>query len=261
MGFLNYNYQAINPYKWETSQLLCWIIRMDRNRLFWGFMFLCELGRNWNTNATFEGPVRAEATKLFFTLTVKNVFAQLFLGWKLVHRQLVLIMQTDAIAEQLQLDHGPMRSEGIFSSPCLNYSCWAGSDPQVRDLAFSAAVWEVVESKTFPMAGSVRALAHHCLIWGWVWVPGNAQLNCGSLALLDFLPASNGVNDRKIWLWASLGSSLPLFGGVGSCFLPGEFATDHPCNYYQGSGFMRDLNTGFILLQTHCRESLLSKRV
>lgn len=152
-----------------------------------------------------------------------------------------------------------MRSEGIFSSPCLNYLCWAGSDPQVRDLALSTAVWEVAESKTFPMAGSVRALAHHCLIWGWVWVPGNAQLDCGSLAPLDFLPASNGVNDRKIWLGASLGSSLPLFGGVGSCILPGEFAIDHPCNYYQGSGFMRDLNTGFILLQTHCRESLVQK--
>lgn len=41
--------------------------------------------------------------------------------------------------------------------------------------------------------------------------------------------------------------------------MPGEFAIDHACNYYQGSGFMRDLNTGFILLQTHCRESLVQK--
>lgn len=45
---------------------------------------------------------------MFFTLTVKNVFAQLFLGWKLAQGQLVWITQTDAIDEQLQLDHEPM---------------------------------------------------------------------------------------------------------------------------------------------------------
>lgn len=83
---------------------------------------------------------------MFFTLTVKNLFAQLFLGWELAQRQLVLIRQTDAIAEQLQLDHEPMEGEGIFSRLCLNCLCWAGLDLQMTKPALSTAIlgscWE-----------------------------------------------------------------------------------------------------------------------
>lgn len=77
---------------------------------------------------------------MFFTLTVKNVFAQLFLGWELTQRQLVLIRQTDAIAVQLQLDHEPMEGEGIFSSLYLNCLCWTGLDLQMRNPALTTAI-------------------------------------------------------------------------------------------------------------------------
>lgn len=65
-----------------------------------------------------KGPVRTEGTKLFFTLTVKNAFAQLFF-WMEAQRQLALITQTDAIAEQLQLDREPMQGKGIFNNLCF----------------------------------------------------------------------------------------------------------------------------------------------
>lgn len=83
--------------------------------------------------------MRAGVTDLFFTLTVKNVFAQLFLGWELTQRQLVLIRQTDAIAAQLQLDHEPVEGEGIFSSLYLNCLCWT-QDPQRRNPALTIAI-------------------------------------------------------------------------------------------------------------------------
>lgn len=75
-----------------------------------------------------------------FTLTIKNVFAQLFLGWELVQRQLALIRQTDAIAVQLQLDHEPMEGEGSFSSLYLNCLCWTRLNLQTRNPALTTVI-------------------------------------------------------------------------------------------------------------------------
>lgn len=64
----------------------------------------------------------------------------------LAQGQLVLVTQTDAIDEQLQLDHEPMQGEAIFSSLRLNCWCWAGSDPEIRNVVLITAVpgscWE-----------------------------------------------------------------------------------------------------------------------
>lgn len=44
-----------------------------------------------------------------------------------------------------------------------------------------------------------------------VQVLGKNKLGCGPFALLAFLPASSGINDRRIRIIISLGRSLPPF--------------------------------------------------
>lgn len=143
-----------------------------------------------------------------------------FFGWKLTQKQLVLITQTDAIAEQLQLDREPMQGKGIFNSLCFKLlvldrirpaedkSCAHHSSPRKRLIV------------RFFSRGRLRLCTGTPQSDLWcLQVLGKNKLGCGSLALLAFLPASSGINDRRIWISISLGRSLPPFRGRLQLFL------------------------------------------